>query len=203
MKVEIRNGKAYLEGYVNAVDRDSRPIPDADGSFIERIVPGAFAEALKRANDVELLVDHRRKIGSIRDGTLELTEDNIGLRAKCVVDDSEVIEKADKKLLKGWSFGFSVLKQRAENLENGMKRRIVEALDLSEVSIIDDKMIPCYVGTSIEKRAEGEVKKEIRGVFDDLEYKQENTILKENISNAKNLDNLKRKKEYLKFKGTL
>ena len=36
-----------------------------------------------------------------------------------------------------------------------MKRRYVEELDLEEVSIIDERKVPCYEGTSIETRAEG------------------------------------------------
>lgn len=30
MKVELRNDSVYIEGYVNAVGRDSRPIRDQD-----------------------------------------------------------------------------------------------------------------------------------------------------------------------------
>lgn len=203
MKIEIRNDSVYLEGYVNAVDRDSRPIPSADGNFIEKISPGAFGDALKRAKDVDLLLDHNRKIGSLSEKNLILTEDSIGLRAKCVIKDSEVIEKARKKLLRGWSFGFQVLKQRAEEVKDGVKRRIVEQLNLYEVSIIDDKMMPCYAGTSIEQRSSDdgeEIKKEIRGCLDDIDYKEEDIV--ENVKNKKDNENFKRKIEYLKLKNT-
>jgi hypothetical protein len=44
-----------------------------------------------------------------------------------------------------------------------LPRRLVEDLDIFEVSIIDDRMSPCYVGTSIEQRAEQEVVAEQRG----------------------------------------
>lgn len=55
MKVEVRNGKAYISGYVNAVGRDSDPIPTpTGGQFVEMIEPGAFREALTRAKNVDM-----------------------------------------------------------------------------------------------------------------------------------------------------
>ena len=36
-----------------------------------------------------------------------------------------------------------------------MKRRYIEDMELAEVSLIDERKIPCYAGTSIETRAEG------------------------------------------------
>lgn len=39
MRIELRNDSVVLDGYVNAVDRDSRPIPSALGKFVERMMP--------------------------------------------------------------------------------------------------------------------------------------------------------------------
>lgn len=50
--------------------------------------------------------DNSRELGSTRDGNLELHEDNIGLRAIATITDADVIEKARKGELRGWSFGF-------------------------------------------------------------------------------------------------
>ena len=36
-------------------------------------------------------------------------------------------------------------------------------MNLIEVSIIDDKKVPCYIGTSIETRADKDLKIEYRG----------------------------------------
>lgn len=156
MRIEIRSDSVVIEGYVNAVARDSRPIRDRKTGkrFVEQIVPGAFERALKR-NEVELMVDHERVIGSTRTN-LSLHEDSIGLRAKAEITDPEVIQKAREKKLRGWSFGFFERDASEEELTNGMMRRYVEELELKEVSIIDEKKIPCYEGTSVETRAEGE-----------------------------------------------
>ena len=165
MRIEIRHDCVLLDGYVNAVGRDSKPIITPHGKVVEQIEPRAFERALSRANNVDLLLNHRkdRKLGSTSDGNIQLFEDNIGLRAIATVTDPEVIQKAREKKLKGWSFGQFVNKDRLEERANDIPRRHVEDLDLFEVSIIDDRMSPCYVGTSIEQRADKEVITEQRG----------------------------------------
>lgn len=175
MRIEIRSDSVLLDGYVNAVDRYSRPIRSANGSFVEKILPKVFQRALERAENVDLLLDHNknRKLGSIKDGNLQLFEDNIGLRAICKVSDSEVIEKAKNNELRGWSFGFFSNKDTWESPEGEIQRRSVEDLDITEVSIIDDKMIPIYIGTSIEKRGTTDVvtetrQEDFRAVIEDM-----------------------------------
>ncbi len=165
MRIEIRNDSVLLDGYVNAVGRDSKPVLTPHGKCIEQIEPRAFEKALNRAENVDLLLDHNkeRKLGSTTEGNLELFEDNIGLRAICTVTDPEVMQKAREGKLKGWSFGMYANKDRLEQRAEDLPRRYVEDLDLFEVSIIDDKMSPVYVGTSIEQRAEGEITTEQRG----------------------------------------
>ena len=94
---------------------------------------------------------------------MESFEDNIGLREICKITDSEVIEKAKENKLRGWSFGFEAVKEHEEPIKEGLKRRFVDDMNLYEVSIIDDRKIPCYVGTSIETRADKNSKIEYRG----------------------------------------
>ena len=159
MRIEIRNDSVVLDGYVNVVDRESKPIPSVKGKFIEKIKPGAFQRSLEKRANVDLLLNHdkNRKLGSTSEGNLELFEDNIGLRAICTVTDQDVIDKAKNKELRGWSFGFYAEKDKLESVENGYERRIVEELDLFEVSIVDNTKNPAYAGTSIEMRDDNEV----------------------------------------------
>ncbi len=203
-KVEIRSDGIHLDGYVNAVDRDSRLLPSAEGSFIERISPGTFKEALERAENVDLLVDHSRKIGSTQENNLKLFEDTIGLRAQCIVNDSEVIQKAKEKKLRGWSFGFIARNQRAEKTASGTNRRIIDKLDLLEVSIIDDKMIPCYAGTSIEERAEQEEYIEMRANFEDGEYTESiKDITKQSNKKVEDADLYKKQIEIYRLRSQI
>ncbi len=158
MNFEIRaDGVLHIEGYVNAVERDSRIVmcPEC-GKCVEQIAAGAFGNALRAAKNVDMLLNHDkgRKIGSTSEGTLALTEDSIGLRASADITDEEVVEKARNGLLRGWSFGFKATDTEIEQRSQGVPRRHVKALSISEVSLIDDRYRPCYAGTSIELRAD-------------------------------------------------
>lgn len=150
MKIEIRSGSVTLEGYVNAVDRDSRTLGAPGGKmFVERVVPGTFRKAIERAANVELRYNHERQIGGTASGNMELYEDNVGLKVKAVVTDAMVIEKAKNGELRGWSFGFRAIKDRWED-DSDISRRYLEDIYLKEVSILDKT--PAYIGTSVEYR---------------------------------------------------
>ena len=154
MKVEVRNGKIIIDGYVNAVERTSKILCDTRGQFVERIRSRVFQRALEKAENVLVLLNHERdrELADTKSGKAKLYEDNIGLRAIVEIDDSEVIQKAKDNKLRGWSFGFLCNKEDRKVNEEGIEERIVRDLDLLEVSIIDDRKYPAYIGTSIEMR---------------------------------------------------
>lgn len=162
MRIELRSDSVILDGYVNTVNRESRVLPSPKGRFVEEIMPKTFERALQKNNSVDLLFNHdrNRKLGSTKEGNLELREDNIGLRATATVYDSEVMEKARKGELRGWSFGFAAVKDTWKTREDGMQKRILEEIELFEVSILD--RAPAYIATSIEARGEEEVLNEMR-----------------------------------------
>lgn len=195
MRIEIRSDSVLIEGYVNAVARDSRPIRDRKTGkrFVEQIAPGVFERAVKR-NDVDLLLDHdaTRVLGSTKTN-LTLYEDNIGLRARAEITDPEVIQKAREKKLRGWSFGFLERDASEEELPNGLRRRYVEDMILKEVSIIDEKKLPVYEGTSIETRAAGEEvltpePLELRADYIEIETQKEQVDLSKYQNRIKELE---------------
>lgn len=155
MKVVVRNESVEIEGYVNAVERKSKPLMSRMGQFIERICKGAFKKALQRNDNVRILLNHdwNRDLGGTKDGNLELTEDNIGLHARAVISDPEVIEKARHGDLVGWSFGFADRDVEMAN-ENGMPTRAVKDMDLMEVSLLDRSKSPAYDGTLVSVRSD-------------------------------------------------
>lgn len=167
MKVEVRGESVVITGYVNAVERYSKPITSTwRGSlrtFVERIKAGVFKTALKRNDSVKVLLNHneKRELANTKDGTAKLEEDNIGLRAEVVITDKEVVEKAKQNKLVGWSFGFYANADEA-GTDGEAETRTVTDLDLVEVSILDDSRKPAYNGTSIETRSEGGAVMEIR-----------------------------------------
>lgn len=154
MKIQVRNDKVIIDGYVNAVERYSKVLHDKRGKFIERIMPNVFSRAIERNPAIKVLLDHDydRELANTKDNTASLYEDNVGLRAKVEITDKEVIEKAKKKKLRGWSFGFISNKADETEREDGIREVSVRDIDLIEVSIIDDKKMPAYIGTSIEMR---------------------------------------------------
>lgn len=179
MKVKVRADSVEIEGYVNAVERNSKPLMSRIGNFIERICKGAFKKALKRNDDVHILLNHdwNRDLGSTKQGNLELTEDNIGLHARACITDKEVVQKARNGDLVGWSFGFQD-RDVDNSTYDGMPYRAVKDLDLFEVSILDRTKTPAYDGTLITARAEGEdVQVHYRGedFLDDIDLEHEDT----------------------------
>ena len=153
MNIRIKENSVEIEGYVNAVERLSRPLKDRLGSFVERIKAGAFNRALERTEDVRILLNHdwNKDLGGIKDGNLELKEDSIGLHARAVIEDKDVVEQAKNGELRGWSFGF-MDRDVEQGEENGMTVRNVKDLDLYEVSLINREKIPAYDGTLVAVR---------------------------------------------------
>jgi hypothetical protein len=172
-----------IDGYVNAVERESKVLRNRSGTFVEKIKAGAFGRALDRAkrtsSEVRVLLNHNyeRELTSTRDAKTKIFEDAIGLRCQCEIRDAEVIQKARDKKLRGWSFGFTALRDnwtKGENEQNS--HREVRELDLKEVSILDDTKIPAYDGTSIEMRDEdGEDLIEFRAFDEDVEVEDKTT----------------------------
>lgn len=151
MNYEIRSdGVLHIDGYVNAVERDSREIITKEGRCVERVLAGVFGRALANASEVRMLLNHddSRQLASTKD-TLMLTEDAIGLRATAEITDEEVIEKARLGKLRGWSFGFKANDTELEQRAGQTPRRLLKDINLFEVSIIDDEHNPCYNSTSL------------------------------------------------------
>lgn len=190
MKIEVRNDCVLIDGYVNAIERDSKVLYGKKGKFIEKIKAGAFQRALERAkcskSDVKVLLNHdyNRELTSTKDEKTIIKEDSIGLRCTCEIRDAEVIEKAKKGKLSGWSFGFIPLKEEVNNSDNEIMHRDVRELELKEVSILDNTKIPAYDGTSIETRTETfEDFIEIRMVNDEVEIEDKTIEKKEPFNN--------------------
>ena len=156
MLIKIRQDSVTVEGYVNAVERNSKPLNERGVTFIERIASGAFKRAIARAKDIRILLNHNwdRNLGGTAEGNLELEEDAIGLKARATITDPEVIEDARHGDLVGWSFGFrdEDVKQLRDE-ESGLPLRKVNDLELYEVSLLNRSKSPAYVGTLVNVRS--------------------------------------------------
>ena len=172
--VRIKDDSIEIEGYVNSIERKSRPLMSRIGRFVERICKGAFKKAIERNENIRLLLNHNweRDLGGTKDGNLVLTEDNIGLHARATISDKEVIEKARNGSLVGWSFGFN--DREVENhVEDGIPTRDVKDLDLFEVSILDRTKTPAYEGTLLSVRSNEEFEFHGEPFVTDIEIRDE------------------------------
>lgn len=182
MKIQIRSDSVTIEGYVNAVERASKPLNSRLGKFVEKICAGAFNRALGRAQDVRILLNHdwSRDLGGIKDGNLELEEDNIGLHARATITDPEVIKDARNGDLVGWSFGFDDINvEETRDEETGLPFRKVKDLNLAEVSLLNRRKSPAYVGTLVNVRDDGSTVYYSEELTDEIEVIDETAEIRE------------------------
>lgn len=156
MKIEIRADGIHFEGYVNVTGKMSKPVITPNRQrVVETIEERAFQSALSRTSNVEVWLDHNpnRVVAQTKDGTIELREDAIGLKASGIITDSEVVQNAKK--LKGWSFGMKNVKDSIEERADNLPIRHVKSLDLGHIALLLNKN-PAYSATTIELRADEE-----------------------------------------------
>lgn len=167
MQIEIRADGVHISGYVNATEKKSRPVITPHGKVVEEIEPRAFEQAISRAGNVTVTVDHDNShiYAETRNGTLKLYEDNIGLHADVLITDPDVIELAKKGKIRGWSFGMYNVKDEIKPRADDIPLRKIKALDLDHITLVVNKT-PVYSATSVEVRAEAEVDIETRATID-------------------------------------
>jgi HK97 family phage prohead protease len=145
---EAEDGAMRLSGYAAVFNDASVPLP-----FSERIAPGAFRKTLSETPDVRLLINHEGlPLARTKNGTLTLSEDEVGLRFDADLPDTTeardlwtLIQRGDVDQM---SFAFRVIRQKwsADRTER----------TLTEVSLADGDVsvvtYPAYPTTSVEAR---------------------------------------------------
>lgn len=167
MNIEVRADGARITGYVNVTEKKSRPVITPRGKVVEEIEPRAFSEAIDRAGNITVTVDHDKShiYASTDDGTVTLKEDAIGLHADVLIKDKDLIELAKKGKIRGWSFGMYNVKDTMEDRVDDLPIRHITGLDLDHLTLVVKKC-PIYSATSVELRAEGDVEIETRSSLD-------------------------------------
>lgn len=147
---EAEDGTVAVEGYAAVFDS---PTVIA-GKWQEQIARGAFTEAVDR-DDVVFLINHTGlPLARTRSGTLELSEDERGLKIRANLDPSDpdvrsILPKMKRGDLDKMSFAF-VPTQQEWNDEGEMPTRTITRADLHDVSIVTT---PAYESTSIGLRS--------------------------------------------------
>lgn len=154
LRIERREGQpARLRGHAAVFNSLSEDL----GGFRERVLPGAFRDAIAR-DDVRALWNHDANfiLGRNRSGTLSLAEDQTGLAIDCVLPDTQTIrdlvaapiERGDVTQM---SFAFSVMPDGQDWSEDadGMMIRTLKALRLYDISPV---VYPAYQATDVALR---------------------------------------------------
>lgn len=183
MKVEVRADGVHISGYVNATGKKSRPVRKPDGTrCVEVIEERVFEEAIQRAGNITVTVDHddTHVYAETSNGTLKLKEDAIGLHADVLISDPQIITLAKSGKIRGWSFGMRNVQDSMEARANELPVRHVTKMDMDHITLVVKK-IPCYAATSVEIRASdgAEEELELRGdIMEELvaPAQQKNTV---------------------------
>ncbi len=148
--LENTEEKMVLEGYAMLFNQETL-IGDEVKGYIESI----DAHALDTANmkDVPMKYNHNDSfliIARTRNGSLKLIVDEIGLKVRAELIDTEsnkdIYKMVKAGLLDKMSFAFTVKSQKFDRTGTVPKRVILEIDRLYDVSIVD---IPAYDQTSI------------------------------------------------------
>ena len=149
-QTRAEDGQLYIEGYFAIFGSEYKIFENA----IETIDEDAFNETL--AGDIRALVNHDSTLvlGRTTAGTLSLQVDRIGLWGSIVVNQADqdamnLYERVRRGDVDQCSFGFDILDQSREVLENGTTVWRIKKVKLYEVSVVT---FPAYEDTSVEAR---------------------------------------------------
>jgi hypothetical protein len=132
------------------------------GYYREKIAPGAFTRALAEKQDVRCLFNHdpNHVLGRTKNSTLDLGQDNTGLKFSCDMADTSMGRDVHTLVKRGdvdqCSFGFVVRDEEVAYSDDGSVLRTIKDADLFDVSIVT---YPAYEQTSVEARSREEVLK--------------------------------------------
>ena len=172
------DGNLYIEGYFAVFGSEYRMWENA----IETIDEDAFNETVD--GDVRALVNHDSTLvlGRTTAGTLTLRVDRTGLWGSILINQSDqdamnLYERVKRGDVSQCSFGFDILDQSAEVMENGTTVWRLKKVELYEVSVVT---FPAYEDTSVIAR-----KKD----YEELQKRKKELWQKEMIQRLKGVNN--------------
>jgi len=153
--VELRaegDGMSFT-GYGAIWDQPSLPLP-----FTEFVRRGAFKRSLQSRNRMMLLWNHdtSNPLASTRNGSLQLVEDEVGLRVTATLPNTQLgrdlSELVRTGVIDSMSFGFSVKK---DSWSQDGQTRYLEDVTLYEVSLVSTPAYEATAGTVSVRSVDG------------------------------------------------
>ncbi|MFJ8261415.1 HK97 family phage prohead protease [Rummeliibacillus sp. NPDC094406] len=138
-------GESVIGGYAAVFNSPT----DIGGYFIEEIAQGAFSRAISENGDIRALFNHdwNNVLGRTKSGTLQLSEDDRGLKFEVTLPNTSLGRDLKESMLRGdinqCSFGFIPTEEKWDYNVEPAKRTILE-VELFEISVVS---IPAYEDT--------------------------------------------------------
>ncbi len=150
---DAENGGTVIEGHAAVFDSWSETLGGIF-PFKEIVRKGAFNESIGK-DDIRALFNHDPNyvLGRNRAGTLELAEDEIGLRVRITPPETSWAKDIQTSIKRGditqMSIGF-IVEEDKWSTENGMDVREIRKVQLFDVSPVT---FPAYTATDVGVRA--------------------------------------------------
>lgn len=149
VRADGENGAERIHGHAAVFNTLSEDL----GGFREKIAPGAFSKTIQEA-DVRALFNHDPNfvLGRNKAGTLDLSEDETGLKTVIDLPDTTFARDLKESVKRGdinqMSFGFRVVGENGElweqDAETNMQIRTLLEVELFDVSLVT---YPAYPDT--------------------------------------------------------
>ena len=153
LRVNESESGNYIEGHAAVFDSWSETLGGIF-PFKEIVRKGAFNESIGK-DDIRALFNHDPNyvLGRNRAGTLELVEDEVGLRVRISPPDTSWARDLQASIRRGditqMSIGF-IVEEDKWSTENGMDTREIRKVQLFDVSPVT---FPAYTATDVGVRA--------------------------------------------------
>lgn len=182
--IVTNDDELVVEGLVNKTESWSHTL-GVRKKFKEKICRGAFNKAIQAASRIDFLCEHdsSKLLSTTENNSLQLWEDEEGLKMRAVICPTtygrDIYELMRSKLVNHMSFGFKVLSDKWKKLSNGTFERVVEELELLEVSVVRN---PAYPQSAIAARGI-ELVEDVE-IPDDVQEERSNKMAEKNEERA-------------------
>jgi HK97 family phage prohead protease len=155
MRIEGEGDETRLIGYAAKFNKLSVDMGFWEPCY-EKIAPGAFTDAIKDG-DTRALKNHDPNLilGRSTSGTLQLTENKIGLKFNIDIPNTttgkDTLEEVRRGDITGCSFAFTVASETWENQEDGSILRTINKVD--KLFDVGPVTYPAYPDTTVAARS--------------------------------------------------
>jgi len=170
-RVELRKAKFGGPGRIVGYAAKFNVLSVDLGGWKEMLQPHAFAMAIANGEDCRCLRNHvdDNLLGRVSAGTLELDEDEDGLRFECDLPDTQTgrdtAESVRRKDMTGCSFQFTVREGGSSwNFDAAMPVRTVLANGVNRLYDVGPVTFPAYESTEVDMRSFEAAKAALQGL---------------------------------------